>query len=635
MLMKDFIYKALIVSITVAIGLLAIQAYNAFSGSPTNTENLYMLYAALTVIAVSLLIGFMIKSGTHKRLLNAVKNQRGAGNSDFIAEYRKDAKSLKYIALLPELLSVSLTLAWAWSARENSTILFSLIFCGGFIGFLWLKAVSVPGAIRAMQARHSALAAVLSFAAIGSLLMLLITSVFDASNTSDQAALQRLEASKPAMALDQQIENARARLDALSAYSDASKAQADQQAADDQRAANQAERARLQSQLASLSPPSMPADMARYMAPDCSPKRNAQGQPYSTRAAELCPGWQAMQADYLAQRDAIQGQLSALGGGGVSAGYATKHAEYLGVQSHLETLLQQRAALSGDTVQAVWRKEDRIIADWLGITPDQANSVKWLIFAICFDFLGLLARIGSALMLNIAGGDPNSAARKKFNAMVASGIDPTTAAGLVGGGGNTPNAPTVPNVHPAKVSTLDDALRAAPALDTGGFIEADGIAHLHKGELVLTAAQTAEYLAERRAKAAPTTPAYATPPANAEPADHYASVNNTPAYQYAGVEMPRVNTQAYADNRPAPDFFKPVMSHKPTPPAAAPHGVEFVAPELSGKQAAGRVGKCDHCVDCGAVYQVTAHNKIRCNECSQKTRANYSQTTAKAKAKKG
>ena len=157
------------------------------------------------------------------------------------------------------------------------------------------------------------------------------------------------------------------------------------------------------------------------------------------------------------------------------AQYATRHAEYNGVSEHMNALLTRRAEMSesGHGVSQAYPAEDRFIAEQLGISPERAASLKYLIFALLFDLVALLARIGSEVL---SPDDKSAGARKRLSAMLELGIDPTESGG---------------EMLPAGVSR--DGI---PSLDSGGKITGDGLAIVHKGERVLTVAETERYEAE-------------------------------------------------------------------------------------------------------------------------------------------
>ncbi|ALG66438.1 hypothetical protein [Beggiatoa leptomitoformis] len=60
-------------------------------------------------------------------------------------------------------------------------------------------------------------------------------------------------------------------------------------------------------------------------------------------------------------------------------------------------------------------------------------------------------------------------------------------------------------------------------------------------------------------------------------------------------------------------------------------GVEFVPSELSGIASKGRVGKKDHCVECGNEFVVKAYQQVRCPTCSEKARVSYRGTLKQGK----
>jgi len=392
------------------------------------------------------------------------------------------SKKLNYGALACEFLSLFLTLSWAWSARDGGSFLFSLAFCAGFIAFIVFKGQAIHFTVQAIKQSRYGLALLCGFLAIASLLMLLATSVFDVTNANGDAVAERLEASKPAQALDESINIARERLANLAPFADAAKAADDEASTKAHNSQIQQQIATIQGELGSLVYPPVPSPHNRYMNQDCSPKTTDNGIPYTSRAAKGCEVYKQLTASIDSKKAQLLAQLSSLRSqSSHTADYASKHAEYLGVQQHLQKLVKERAELSenGQGVAAIWRTEDLILADILGVTPDKANAIKWLVFAACFDLLSLIARVIATLVS--PAGNQEEEARRKMSTLLANGFTLEESINALHSSKN--------NLLAAKVSRphLDNPIEP---LETGGRILEEGIYHGHENEIVLNATAT-------------------------------------------------------------------------------------------------------------------------------------------------
>jgi len=354
------------------------------------------------------------------------------------------SKWLGYAALGLELLGLALSVFWAVNAPSDSIM--PVIFVLGWIAMLVGRAILIP---RAISPRTGLTHDVSVFGGLAlAYLALYGSGLFHALNDSSQAADARLESSLPAQALDAEITATRQRLANLAGFADASKAQADEQAQQASNQANSAALSRLRSQLAA----------AKVKLAGC--KHDHVTRCITPARAEIA---------------SLEAQLSGLGGSVAGNGYASRHSEYNGLQAHLVELQKQRAALSssGQGVSQAWSADDRAIAWLFGITPEQANRVKWLIFTAIFDVLSLAFRIVSALITEGAG---TAAIKRRLCALIDAGLSPQQAIASLDGG-------AVPAMQPAGVSY--------PHLDKGGRIHTDGMAALHAGEIVLTPQATA------------------------------------------------------------------------------------------------------------------------------------------------
>jgi len=521
------------------------------------------------------------------------------------------AKALKTAALVVELLSIVLTISWAYSAREGGNLLFSLVFCAAFIGFVVFKGQSVPLAVTAWRQGNRKLSILSFFLAITSLLMLLFTSVFDVINANGNAVAQRIEASKPAQALDESIAMARERLANLAPFADAAKASRNEQETKQHNLLIKQQISETQAQLASLEYPPVPSPHNKYMNNDCSPKTNANGSPFTSRAAKGCEIYTPMLDKVDQQRQQILTQLNNLRSqSNQIAAYAENHAAYLGTQSHLKSLLEERAQLTenGQGVKSAWRSEDLILAELLGVDPTKANALKWFLFAALFDLLSLIARIIAALVAPAANREEEQ--KKKLNLLLSNGFNIDDALAALGNHSqhNTKNI----DIPPAKVSRphLDTPL-PVPALSTGGRIHSDGLVELHAGEVVLN--KTSVDFLDKEYK-------------GLCDALNGLSHHNTKKF---------INDLLRAQQRPTRQEKSPIAENPATqaiqkPPIStcqetekpaqhqknnAPYRMagERVPAKYSQRAARSRQGKIDSCKHCGNDYVVSVFNRVFCS----------------------
>jgi hypothetical protein len=371
---------------------------------------------------------------------------------------------LGYGALFVELLAASMALAWAF--RQGAGPL-TLVFGLGFVGLALSKATTAGVVIANYRERNTAGAAVGAATLIGVYTIVYLAGAFEGSLHTAETTAHAAGQSAPIQAIDAQLQAARERLANLAGYADPSKADAETAQA---HAEAQAHAARLAELRAALD--QAQAEAAPYANPDCSPKTDARGQPYTSRAAAACARIQAAQASIEREQPT----------GAHAGGYAARHAEYLGLRAHVADLETRRAGMlaTGGAAQAqAAGADDRLIGWAFGLDTAQAAGLKWLLFVLGFDLLSLGLRMTSELQ---RGGGAMELTRRRLNAMLAAGIDPTTAAALLAG--TTTPAALPP---PAQVQRPEPL----PALDTGGRVLSDGGAVLHSGEAVLNAHATA------------------------------------------------------------------------------------------------------------------------------------------------
>lgn len=490
--------------------------------------------------------------------------------ADLQGELLQQAALARLAARLLAALVITLTAIWAYQAHPNPWV--AVVFTAGFIGYVIAREAAIPAAVNAWHAgRHGALLAWGGSAGIATL-MLFLSGVFELANQTGAETAARIESSKPAAALDSEIATTRDRLAGLAPYADPAKADAETAQVAAQAQAQAARVAALQADVDAAR-----AAAAPYANPDCTPKKDGRGNPYTSRAAAACAEIQAAQA-------ALERAQTAPTGGAL---YTHRHAEYNGLQAHLLALEKQRAALSesGGGIQSAHRPEDKLTAaalhalGWIdSADPEKSAWIKWAFLSFIFDLSAVFLLVSAQGNVRAAGGDPVG----RFRALLSAGVDPTTAAGLLAQDSpeKPPTTATTPTIPPAGV-ILPDAI---PALSTGGLITSDGLAILHAGERVLTVEETQEY---HRWKAA-----------------HGAQ---------GGLNKAGLNTGG--PNKAGLTGGPTVQHHW--------HGLERVPPELSRRAGAGRVGKLDTCRDCGEDYQVKMHNATRCPPCTEKAQATY------------
>ena len=385
----------------------------------------------------------------------------------------RDMTYVTWGAIGLEFLGIALSIYWAVTVVDNK--LLALIFVTAWIAMVAIRAGILPSFIKNLQSKIIGRSITGFLALLVAYIALYSTGLFHALNDSGDKAQQRLESSAPAIALDDEIKITQQRLSDLAAFADASKAHNEQQAAQTAQADYQAQQQVINTQLAGLSIPVFPSRFSKYMNADCSPKKNGNGLYFRTKAKQLCSEWQGMTANYNQKRRVLESKLNGYKPS-LSTGYASKNAEYTGLQQHLITLKKERANLaeSGRGVVSQWRPEDRFLARVFPITTEQANSIKWLIFTAIFDILALLTRIYAAL--NAPHSSKDDADKAKLNALLKGGFSLQETLGIMGGavGLNVPNATT------------------APQLKEGGYIVSDGLIHGHAGEAVLNAGATQE-----------------------------------------------------------------------------------------------------------------------------------------------
>jgi hypothetical protein len=470
-------------------------------------------------------------------------------------QHRQDkgtaSRWLGYAALSLELLGLALSVFWAVNAPDG--VILPVIFVVGWLGMLVGRAILIPQLVAERGAGFQATAWA---GLIMAYLALYGSGLFHALNDSADAAQARLESSLPAQALDSEIQAARERLAALAGYADPEKAHADENAASAAAAASAAQRQALQADLSA----------ARAALAGCPAN-------HKTRCINPANAEIARIESLLAGA----GSAAAVGGG-----YAARHSEYVGLQAHLVELQKQRAALttSGQGVQSAWTADDRFIAWLLGITEEQANRVKWLIFTAIFDMLSLAFRIVSAYLSQVVGGA--EVIKRKFAMLLDAGLSPIDAAALVAGGLPAGLSPATRGEdeqrQPARfVAGGHSEIHDSPAPQWFGFVP--------PGRRVGSSAPTAQ------------------PPSVTSGGTPSVTSGGTPSVTSGGT--PSVTSGGTSS-----------VTSGGTPSVTSG---ERVPSELSGKRGKGRQGLIDSCLHCGSDYTVSVWTQTCCSkDCTAK-----------------
>lgn len=495
----------------------------------------------LAILALAIQRGWL--SGVGQML------KHGPATPEHAEQARTQSAWIARAAYLPEALSVALTLSWAWSAQDNQLIRW--IFAAAFAGFVVFKVHSVPAAVNAWRFRDWGVFAITALLALGSVLTLFGSSIFELVNESGDDVQARIESSRPAEALDAQIALAQEKLQALSGYADAGQADAEARNIEQAKATRQARIRELQSQIqAALS--AVPLNSAGKPA----------GKSLASLASHCGPGYTGHYAGQCEAVRQLRAELESLQGKAGGAGvYGAKFADYTGTKAHLAELLKQRATLSesGQGVQSAYRPEDRLLASWFGVDPESASWGKWFAYALIFDLASLIARIAAQMLLNAAGGNPRRELMRKVDAMLVLGIDPLAA--LAG------SQPT-----------------SMPAYRYGGIVDHHGPAEMH---------------------GTPDAPEYVLSPemTQAVGGPDVLEALRRKVHDAGAPPSGRIDGAPYVTAGRKEDTARRYDS---APSTTA--GREYTT-DTPGK---GRIGKWAHCQNCGAEYQVKSWNAITC-----------------------
>lgn len=381
-----------------------------------------LVLAWITAIPGIYIVGALVVAGVLAGMAWMFGKPVAESHSD-AESTRKRAAILNYAAYFPEALSISLVIGWAYTAVDGQLIRW--VFAAAFVAFVAFKIVSIPEAVAAFQRRDYGLFFSMGLLAFGSALVLLVASVFELVNTHSDAAQARIETSRPAEALDKQIENARREIEGLSKFADKSQADNEAESMAAAESTRQSSMAALRKQIADA--------LADYPANEQGKRA---GQSLNTLTAGCTNGsWYTR--NRCAEVFEWRAELERLEGGAASGAgqYQTGYSAYTAKQKHLESLLQQRANLSatGQGVQSAYKAEDRLLARAIGTDAETAAWYKLFIWAVVFDTSGMWARFNAALLLLSVGGDSARAARRRFNKLLEAGLSPQEAAKVLAG----------------------------------------------------------------------------------------------------------------------------------------------------------------------------------------------------------
>lgn len=459
---------------------------------------------------------------------------------------------LGYGALCVELLAASMALDYAVKQGSGLLVLF---FAVGFIGLALSKATTAGALVNNWRTGNRAGVGIGAVTMAGIYFVVYLAGSFAGTIHTAQETAQAAATSAPVQAVDAQLEAARERLAALAGYADASRAhQEEQQAA----AAAQAQAARIAELQAAVD--AARASAAAYANPDCTPKTDGKGAPYTSRAATAC-------AEIQAAENALQRTQS--GGAASAGGYAGRHAEYNGLRQHIADLETKRAELlsNGGAAQAAAAgADDRLVAWITGLQIEKAAGVKWLFLVLAFDLLSLGLRILSELQDEDSG---VSKVARRFRALLDGGLEPAQAAAVLAGG------------QPATAVPAQATAANIPHFRAGGHVPDDGLANLHKDEFVF-------------------------PPE---------------AVRLFGLDkLEELRKAALGGHTPGDNAKRqPDVTPNVTPSVTPDVNARRVPPELSGKRGAGRQGLVDTCLNCGADYTVGVWTQTCCSkDCTAK-----------------
>ena len=156
------------------------------------------------------------------------------------------------------------------------------------------------------------------------------------------------------------VESAEAKLSQLSRYADA-----------DRVAQAEAELANLQPRIAQIQ-----QDMARYAEPDCTPKRDRRGAPYTTLAAEWCAKLRAAQAEAQPWQAHING-----------------YSQYQAALAHRQRMLDELANLDSGSVEtgAVIHPMFVDLGKLVAAAPDEMKVMFMFVSSAAAEILGTLS----------------------------------------------------------------------------------------------------------------------------------------------------------------------------------------------------------------------------------------------------
>jgi len=238
-----------------------------------------------------------------------------------------------------------------------------------------------------------------------------------------------------------------------------------------------------------------------------------------------------------------------------------KYNDYQGALSYVSTLENKPLpqAVNGDLPHVVW------LATLTGAEPSVVEAKIYVFLAVISEFVGLVLLY------------------------------------FYGQGTRANSELSIANV------TLNQPI---PQMKVGGYVNTDGLVYLHANELVLTAEETREYLASKRAKEQANT---------APPAEPYRATPSAPPYRAMYRATCNTINHLHAPKK---------RTSAPSTTTKTEIKTEFVGRErvnsaLSGIAGKGRVGKVDSCKCCGKDYLVKAYNQVHCKPCSDAKQTGY------------
>jgi hypothetical protein len=548
----------------------------------------WVLMTAIVIITLALLAYGAYK---HADKLKALRQQHEESAEEIQSRrrmYMEWHNSFKAGAVLMSGLTILMTMigafglySWIWAA---------LAFCLGSIGASILRHYSTPafvGTTRdffALPTVGGGLMMVLLFIIFfGNTAFLAITSIKPMLDDEGQRRNERILNADELARQKQKVDAAWSQVELYDQYKDPAGIAAEQNAnAKTQRQASDAI-AKLNSNLDRINAEisAIVADNALYMTHNydgktdtCTP-RNNKGAPYTTRANAACAQISPLRSQYrnvLAQVSSASTATST----SYESGHHTYKSKYATWQQESDKLSSMK---NGEGVIGADRAFERALSQLFKTTAEEALWLFIILVGLFFDAMTIFALLATQYFRErcteeFAQREAKQRAKKRFARLVDAGLDEASAAAVIGG--NITSAPAKPRQEEPQQPergfgfiTAESVSAAKQSRQTGGLDVSYGVPNL-----------SAPY-----------------------------------AFQVlSGLNLTPVNLSA-------PDASAVIYRDR-----------QRVPPELSGKAGKGRVGKLDTCIDCGADYEVLAHNGLRCKPCSENNATSYRLSQVKAKA---